>query len=102
MINALKKVWQAATATNRWMTIASALDLIYQAYEAKEGVPATAFLTPKGIFIEIELDELVVGLLEPEDIKNLSPKAYDMLRKARAFEVADVSLTIYKPSKTSN
>jgi hypothetical protein len=102
MINALKKIWQAATVANRWMAIESALDLIYKAYEAKEGVPATAFLTPKGIFIEIELDELVVGLLEPEDIKKLSPKAYDMLRKARAFEVADVTLTRYKPANPSN
>jgi hypothetical protein len=102
MINALKRIWHAATAANRWTTIAHALERLSEAYEEKEGVQATAFLTPKGIFIEIELDELVVGLLEPDDIKELSPKAYDMLQKARAFEVSDVTLTRYTPAKTSN
>jgi hypothetical protein len=91
--NALKKMCNAATAPQRWLMIAQALDLISEAYETQEGIPATAMLTPEGIFLEIELDELVVELLEPEDIAKLCPEAYAMLRRARAFEVTDTTIT---------
>jgi hypothetical protein len=84
---------EVSSGTRRWLMIASALDMISEAYETQTGIPATAMLTPEGIFIEIELDELVVELLEPEDINELSPQAYAMLKKARAFEVKDTTLT---------
>jgi superfamily II RNA helicase len=91
--NALKKMCNAARSPHRWLMIAQALDLISEAYETQTAIPATAMLTPDGIFIEIELDELVVELLEPEDINELSPKAYAMLRRAKAFEAKDTTLT---------
>jgi hypothetical protein len=91
--NALKKMCNAATAAQRWLMIAQALDLISEAYETQTAIPATAMMTPEGIFIEIELDELVVELLEPEDIAELCPQAYAMLQQARAFEVKDTTLT---------
>jgi hypothetical protein len=96
VINVWKKMCNSATGArspHRWLTIAQALDAISEAYETQEGIPATAILKPEGIFIEIELDELVVELLEPEDIKKLSPKAYAMLQQAKAFEPKDTTLT---------
>jgi hypothetical protein len=93
----VNKVWKrlryASRAVGKWMMITQALDLISEAYETKEGIPATAMLTPEGFFLEIELDEVVVELLEPEDIKNLCPQAYAMLRRAKAFELKDTTLT---------
>jgi hypothetical protein len=91
--NVLKKMCHAATAAQRCMMIAQALDLISEAYETQTAIPATAMLTQDGIFIEIELDEAVVELLEPEDINELCPQAYAMLQQARAFEVKDTTIT---------
>jgi hypothetical protein len=91
--NALKKMCHAATAAQRWLVIAQALDLISEAYETQTAVPGTAMMTPDGIFIEIELDELVVELLEPEDIAELCPQAYAILKRARAFELTDTTIT---------
>jgi hypothetical protein len=91
--NVLKKMCNAATAGRRWLTIAQALDLISEAYEDQTAIPATATMTPDGIFIEIELDEVVVELLEPEDINDLCPQAYALLQQARAFEVKDTTIT---------
>jgi hypothetical protein len=90
--NAFKTLWHAATGAKRWIMIAQALDILSEAYETQTAIPATAMLTPDGIFIEIELDEVVVELLEPDDIAELSPKAYAMLLKARAFDVKDVMI----------
>jgi hypothetical protein len=73
--------------------ITSALDMISEAYETQTAIPATAMLTPEGFFLEIELDEVVVELLEPEDINELSPQAYAMLRRVKAFELKDTTLT---------
>jgi hypothetical protein len=84
--NVLKKMCNAAVEPLRWLMIAQALDMISEAYETQTAIPATAMLTPEGIFIEIELDEAVVELLEPEDIAELCPQAYAMLRRVKAFE----------------
>jgi hypothetical protein len=91
--NVWKKMCNSATAGRRWLVIAQALDLISEAYETQTAIPATAMMTQDGIFIEIELDEVVVELLEPEDINELCPKAYAMLQQARAFEVKDTTIT---------
>jgi hypothetical protein len=91
--NVLKKMCHAATAAQRCMMIAQALDLISEAYETQTAIPATAMMTPEGIFIEIELDELVAELLEPEDIAELCPQAYGMLRRVKAFDVSDTTIT---------
>jgi hypothetical protein len=91
--NVLKKMGRAARSPHRWLTIAQALDLISEAYETQEGIPATAMLTPEGFFLEIELDEVVTELLEPDDIAGLCPEAYAMLQRAHAFEVKDTTLT---------
>jgi hypothetical protein len=80
--DAWKKMWKAAADAKRWMMIANALDMLSEAYETQTAIPATAMLTSEGIFIEIELDELVVEILEPDDIAELCPEAYVMLRKA--------------------
>jgi hypothetical protein len=93
VIKALKKMCHAATAAQRWLMIAQALDLISEAYETQTAIPATAMMTPDGIFIEIELDEVVTELLEPDDIAELCPQAYAMLQQAKAFEVKDTTLT---------
>jgi hypothetical protein len=91
--NVLKKMCHAATAGRRWLMIAQALDMLSEAYETQTAVPGTAMMTPDGILIEIELDELVVELLEPEDIAELCPQAYALLHQARAFEVKDTTIT---------
>jgi hypothetical protein len=91
--NAWKRLRYASRAVGKWMTITQALDLISEAYETKEGIPATAMLTPEGFFLEIELDEVVTELLEPKDIAELCPQAYAMLRRAKAFEIKDTTLT---------
>jgi hypothetical protein len=91
--NALKTLWHAFTGAKRWIMIAQALEILSEAYETQTAVPGTAMLTPDGIFIEIELDEVVVELLEPDDIAELSPQAYAMLQQARAFELTDVKIT---------
>jgi hypothetical protein len=91
------KVWKrlryASRAVGKWMMTTQALDLISEAYETQEGIPATAMLTPEGFFLEIELDEVVTELLEPEDIAELCPQAYALLKRARAFEVKDTTIT---------
>jgi hypothetical protein len=91
--DAWRKMCGVPSRTRRWLMIAQALDLISEAYETQTAIPATAMMTPDGIFIEIELDEVVVELLEPEDINELCPQAYSMLRQAKAFEVKDTTLT---------
>jgi hypothetical protein len=88
--NVLKKMCNAAISPHRWLMIAQALDLISESYETQEGIPATAMLTPEGVFIEIELDEVVTELLEPEDIAELCPQAYAMLRRAGAIPATTI------------
>jgi hypothetical protein len=90
--DAWKKVWKAAADARRWMIIANALDILSEDYEAHTAIPATAMLTSEGIFIAIELDELVLELLESEDIAELSPQAYEMLLKAGAIPEKTISL----------
>jgi hypothetical protein len=87
-----KKMWKAAADARKWMIIADALDILSEDYEALTAIPATAMLTSEGIFIEIELDELVVELLESEDIAELSPQAYEMLLQAGVIPEKTISL----------
>jgi superfamily II RNA helicase len=90
--DAWKKMWKAAADARKWMMIANALDILSEAYETQTAIPATAMLTSEGVFIEIELDELVVELLESEDIAELSPQAYAMLLQAGAIPEKTISL----------
>jgi hypothetical protein len=90
--DAWKKMWKAAADARKWMMIANALDILSEAYETQTAIPATAMLTSEGVFIEIELDELVVELLESEDISELSPQAYEMLLQAGAIPETTISL----------
>jgi hypothetical protein len=84
--NAWKNVWKAAAEARKWMRIANALDILSEAYEAHTAVPATATLTSEGIYIELSFEEgLVMEILEPEDIAELSPQAYAMLRQANVI-----------------
>jgi hypothetical protein len=81
--NAWKNVWKAATEARRWMIVTNALDILSEAYEKATAIPATATLTSEGIYLEMSFEEgVVVEILEPEDILELSPQAYAMLRQA--------------------
>jgi hypothetical protein len=81
--DAWKNVWKAATEAHKWMMVTNALDILSEAYEAHTAVPATATLTSEGIYLEMSFEEgLVMEILEPEDIAELSPQAYAMLRQA--------------------
>jgi hypothetical protein len=98
--NALKKIWLAATANRRSKMIANALNILSEDYEAYTGVPAKAMLTSEGVDLEISFEVgKKMGSLEFEYVKELSPQAYTMLRKARAFEVSDVTLTRHNTAK---
>jgi hypothetical protein len=90
--DAWKNVWKAATEARRWMMVANALDIISEAYEKHTAIPVTAIMTVEGIFIEIQLDELNVSeLLEPDDIAEISPQAYALLRRAGAIPATTIS-----------
>jgi hypothetical protein len=80
-----KRVWEREAETMRWRSIATALDLVAEAYEQQYDVTAIADITPYGIGIQIEVDgEPFLELLSPNAVAGLSPEAYDMLHKARA------------------
>lgn len=85
--DAWKRMWHAATEAKRWMLISEALDILSEAYEMHTAIPATAMLTSEGVCLQIEFEDgLVVEFLGPEDILDLSPQAYSMLRRAKAVE----------------
>jgi hypothetical protein len=94
MINdAWKNAWKAAADARKWMMIANALDIISEAYEAQTAIPATAMLTSEGIYLEISFEGgAVMEILESEDVSELSPQAYNMLRQAGAIPETTISL----------
>jgi hypothetical protein len=90
--DAWKNVWKAATEARRWMIVTNALDILSEAYEAHTTIPATATLTSEGIYLEISFEGgAVMEILEPEDIAELSPQAYAMLRKADVIPATTTS-----------
>jgi hypothetical protein len=91
--NAWKNVWKAATEARRWMLVTNALEILSEAYEAHTAIPATATLTSEGIYLEISFEGgAVMEILESEDIAELSPQAYAMLRQAGAIPETTISL----------
>jgi hypothetical protein len=89
---AWNNVWKAATEAHRWMMVANALDILSEAYELQTAVPATATLTSEGIYLEISFEGgAVMEILEPDDIAELSPQAYAMLRQAGVIPEANPS-----------
>jgi hypothetical protein len=85
-------VWRVATEARRWMMVANALDILSEDYETQTAVPATATLTSEGIYLEISFEGgAVMEILEPEDISELSPQAYSMLRQAGVIPEANPS-----------
>jgi hypothetical protein len=76
--DAWKNVWKAATEARRWMIVTNALEILSEDYEKATTIPATATLTSEEI-------------LEPEDIAELSPQAYTMLRQAGVIPEANPS-----------
>jgi hypothetical protein len=91
--DAWKKMWKAAADAKRWMIVTNALDILSEAYEAHTAVPATATLTSEGIYLEISFEGgAVMEILESEDIAELSPQAYAMLRQAGVIPEATISL----------
>jgi hypothetical protein len=80
-----KRVWECEAEAMRWRSIATALDLVAEAYELQNDVPAIADITPYGVGIQIEVDgQPFLELLSPNAVAELSQEAYDMLQKARA------------------
>lgn len=84
MVNdAWKLMWHAAADAKRWMLVSNALDILSEDYESHTAIPATAMMTSEGICIEMEFEGgPVVEFLESDDIAELSPQAYEMLKKA--------------------
>jgi hypothetical protein len=90
--DAWKNVWRAATEARRWMIVTNALDILSEAYETQTAIPATATLTSEGIYLEISFEGgAVMEILECEDILDLSPQAYTMLRQAGVIPEANPS-----------
>jgi hypothetical protein len=91
--DAWNKMWKAAADARKWMMIANALDILSEAYETQTAIPATATLTSEGIYLEISFEGgAVMETLESEDIEELSPQAYAMLRQAGAIPETTISL----------
>jgi hypothetical protein len=89
---AWNNVWKAATEAHRWMMVANALDILSEAYELQTAVPATATLTSEGIYLEISFEGgAVMEILESDDIAELCPEAYVLLRRAGAIPETNAS-----------
>jgi hypothetical protein len=87
-----KNVWKAAAEARRWMIVTNALGILSEDYETQTAVPATATLTSEGIYLEISFEGgAVMEILESEDISELSPQAYAMLRQAGVIPEANPS-----------
>jgi hypothetical protein len=85
-------VWRVATEARRWMMVANSLDIISEAYELHTGIPATAMLTSEGIYLEITCEGALLEVLEPDEIAELAPEAYVLLRRAGVIEKMDAVL----------
>lgn len=80
-----KRVREREIDTEKWRSIATALDILASDYESKTGTPAIADITPYGIGILVETGgRTLLETLSPNDVAGLSPKAYEMLHQARA------------------
>jgi hypothetical protein len=90
--DAWKNVWKAATEARRWMIVTNALEILSEDYEKATTIPATATLTSEGVYLEISFEGgAAMEILEPEDIAELSPQAYTMLRQAGVIPEANPS-----------
>jgi hypothetical protein len=91
MKNVLTRMRKISKAIARWVLITNGLNILAEAYEKHTAIPVTAIMTVEGIFIEIQLDELMIELLEPDDIAEISPQAYALLRRAGAIPATTIS-----------
>jgi hypothetical protein len=90
--NAWLNVWRVATEARRWMMVANALEILSEDYEKATAIPATATLTSEGVYLEISFEGgAVMEILESEDIAELSPQAYVLLRRAGAIPETTIS-----------
>lgn len=81
-----KRVWEREVEAMRWRAIATALDTLAEDYEMKKRIPSIADITPYGINIRIESEgRTSLELLSPDDVVEISPKAYEMLHKVKAI-----------------
>jgi hypothetical protein len=85
-------VWRVATEARRWMMVANALEILSEDYEKATAIPATATLTSEGVYLEISFEGgALLEVLEPDDIAEISPQAYALLRRAGAIPATTIS-----------